>query len=270
MKIMKITLIVLLALTAGLFGFDRIRQNVTGAGEGPSIQCDGDILEISVLQPESDLLAGVTASDPQDGDLTDRILVGSVSKLIGNDTAKVTYLVFDSDNNSASRVRWIRYTDYRKPTLEVTAPLNFAAVSSGTIVKNLKATDVLDGDLSKSIRISVLSTTGRPNVYAVTAQVTNSMGDTALVQLPVIVEEYAAARPVVTLTEQLVYLSAGSGFDARSFLASAECAGRSVPLEDVTVEGTVDTDTPGNYWVYYSYTADGLTGLAILTVVISE
>lgn len=269
MRIIKIVLLALLVLTGCLFGYDRIRQSVTGAGEGPAIQCDSDILEISVRQPQSDLLAGVTASDPQDGDLTDRILVGSVSKLIGNDTAKVTYLVFDSDNNSASRVRWIRYTDYRKPTLEVKAPLNFAAVSSGTIVRNLKATDVLDGDISDSVRISVLSTTERPNVYAVTAQVTNGMGDTARVSLPVIVESYSEARPTVTLKEQLVYLDAGSRFDARSYLASAQCLGGSVPLADVNVEGGVDTDTPGDYWVYYSYTADGLTGLAILTVVIS-
>ena len=66
MRIIKIVLLALLVLTGCLFGYDRIRQSVTGAGEGPAIQCDSDILEISVRQPQSDLLGELAGSDLRD------------------------------------------------------------------------------------------------------------------------------------------------------------------------------------------------------------
>jgi hypothetical protein len=41
-----------------------------------------------------------------------------------------------------------------------------------------------------------------------------------------------------------------------------------VSLADVTVNNEVDTGNPGTYYVTYSYSANGSTGIAILTVVV--
>ena len=59
--------------------------------------------------------AEVSAYDNQDGDLTSGIVIGGISKLISDNTAKITYMVFDSDNNMARMTRLVKYTDYKKP-----------------------------------------------------------------------------------------------------------------------------------------------------------
>lgn len=268
MRTIKILLVILLLVTTGLFGITTIHQRTSGVRVRPEIRCDQTTLEISVQQPEADLLVGLTATDEQDGDLTDQIMVAGISKLISQDTAKVTYLVFDSDNNVASCTRQIRYTDYHRPILEVTAPLSFTAESSSAILQNLRAADVLDGDISSAIRISTLSDTADSNVLAVVVQVTNSLGDTSRVKLPVIIMDSDPSRPVITLREQLIYLEQGSRFDPADYLRSVTQAGHSLSTEDIAIENPVDTTTPGTYWVYYRYASDGSTGLAVLTVIV--
>ncbi len=268
MRTLKILLVILLVVTTGLFGITTIYQRTSGVNVRPEIYCDQATLEISVQQPESDLLVGLTATDEQDGDLTDQIIVAGISKLISEDTAKVTYLVFDSDNNVASCIRQIHYTDYHRPILEVTAPLCFAAKSSSAIIQNLRATDAVDGDISDAIRISTLGNTADSSVLSVVVQVTNSLGDTSRVKLPVIIMDSDPARPMITLQEQLIYLEQGSSFDPEDHLRSVTQAGHSLSTEDVTIENPVDTTVPGTYWVYYRCSSDGSNGLAVLTVIV--
>lgn len=268
MRFLRTSLLILLAVTACLYGYTRIQDRISGTSQGPKIRCDGEILQISAKDPEEKLLTGVTASDPQDGDLTDQILIGGISKLITNDTAKVTYLVFDSDHNVTSFVRYVQYTDYERPQLQLDAPLVFQSEKAVSVTKNLKATDVVDGDLSDSVRISTLSPTQWENVYNVVAQVTNSMGDTARLELPVLIQQEDWTRPVIQLTQNLIYLETDSEFDPAQYLHSVQEAGIAVSMESVQITHSVDTGKPGCYWVCYSYTSGGRTGMAFLTVVV--
>lgn len=235
----------------------------------PQISCPNEIMEISAADSEAVLLTGVTASDEQDGDLTDRVTVGGISKLITNDTAKVTYMVFDSDNNMASCVRWIRYVDYHRPVFEVTEPLVYATTEEVSMLSRLKATDVVDGDISKNIRVSTLEPTNNSEVFHVSIQVSNSVGDTATVTLPVMMLTSNPLRPEIHLTKSLVYVDQGSEFTSSAYLRSLRVPGVQQPsITDVTVENEVDTDTPGTYYVTYTYSANNCTGTAILTVVV--
>ena len=45
---------------------------------------------------------GVTASDEEDGDLTDQIVAGSFSRFVDPGVTGLTYVVFDSQGQSAS------------------------------------------------------------------------------------------------------------------------------------------------------------------------
>lgn len=264
MRILKIVLIALLVAVTAVYGVTRLQQSVSGVNVGPKISCDGTTLEVSVEDPDSVLLSGVTASDAQDGDLTGSIIVGGVSKLLRDDTAKVTYLVFDSDNNMAACTRYIRYTDYQRPVIRVTQALNFTSDGTAAMVKCMTAEDVIDGDISDEIRISTLSATDEEGLYSVVAMVTNSMGDTAQVKLPVLIQEADASRPRINLTEYLVYLEVGGEFDAMDYLQSMTVGGNTVTTDGVTVEDDVDTSVAGTYWVRYRYA----TGTTILTVVV--
>jgi hypothetical protein len=102
----------------------------------------------------------------------------------------------------------------------------------------------------------------------VAIQVTNSIGDTALLQVPVIVLKSNPMRPEILLKEQLVYLESGSSFDAASYLEALKVPGQNIPLSDVSISGDVDTEKAGTYYVYYSYASGNSVGTAILTVVV--
>ena len=269
MKILKISTIILLVLVMALFCVTSLFLQRSGTDVGPTISCDSDTLEISVADDETVLLTGVTARDKQDGDLTDQILIQGVSKFITDSTARVTYLVFDSDGNMASTSRYIRYTDYTAPHFSITSPLIYSSSESIALLDRVQATDAIDGDITDSIRVSNLVATSDAEIYTVDLLVTNSMGHTATVTLPIILESNSASRPDVYLTDYLVYLEKGSAFSASSYLQSVEAPnGQTCRLSDVQVTGLVDTNVPGTYMVYYRYYQDSMVGTAVLTVVV--
>lgn len=268
MKTIKQIVILMLILLAVANVGSHFYLGSTDRDVPPEISCPNDILEISASDSEEVLLSGITASDPQDGDLTDRITIGGISKLITKDTAKVTYLVFDSDNNMASCVRRIRYVDYQRPVFEVTEPLVYASTEDVSMLSRLKAIDVVDGDISHNIRVSTLEPTNHTEVFHVTIQVSNSVGDTSMLTLPVLMLESNPLRPEIQLSHSLVYVSQDSEFIPSAYLLSVQAPGLVPSVADVTVDNGVDTSKPGTYYVNYTYSANGSTGTAILTVVV--
>ena len=268
MKTIKQAILILLAVlivanVVSYFVLDTSNRKVP-----PRISCPSEVLEISASDSEADLLVDVTASDEQDGDLTNQITVGGISKLITNDTAKVTYLVFDSDNNMASCERRVRYVDYHRPTFEVTEPLIYASSEEVTMLSRLKAVDVVDGDISKNIRVSTLEPTDNSEIFNVTIQVSNSVGDTSWLTLPVLMLESNPLRPEIQLSDYLIYVDEGEKFTPSSYLLSLRVPGMQPSIADVTIDNEVDTGKPGTYYVSYTYSANGSTGTAILTVVV--
>lgn len=259
MRTIRWILAALLAVVTVLYAMNGISERISGRDEGPVLTCAEEVLEVSVRDEESVLLTGVTAMDKQDGDLTDEIIVGGVSKLIGGDTAKVTCLVFDSDDNMASCVRLIRYTDYRRPIITLNAPLEYATTDAARLLERVEVSDVIDGDLTVSARVSTLWPTEHSQVYSATIQATNSMGDTASVKVPVIIREENPSRPEVRLKSQIVYIDQGSAFDPMDYVTG----GRALEIQN-----DVDTTRTGCYWVWYFNNSGAVQGLAILTVVV--
>ena len=270
MRLIKNVLILVLLAVTALYAWQRVSTNLTDAKEPPVIECPAEPLVISVADAAETnrLLAGVTASDAQDGDLTNDILVAGVSKLITENTAKITYVVFDSDNNMASATRSVRYTDYHCPRFSLSEPLVYTFSQEILLLDRLQALDVIDGDITNAIRVSQMLATSDSEIYAVDVQVTNSMGDTAWLSLPVILLEGGGDRVEITLSSYLVYLEKGSGFHARNYLESATFAGETLDLENVHISGQVDTNTPGVYQVQYDAAYAGNAGKIILTVVV--
>lgn len=267
--IKQILILALVALLAGNIA-TAIYKGSSDRNDGPKIYCEED-LEISASAKESELYAGVTASDPQDGDLTHRIIIGGISKLISTNTAKVTYLVFDSDDNMATFVRRIHYTDYRKPTFSVDPkkPLVYVGSEEISVLDRVGAQDVIDGDISARVRVSTLAETIDPEVFDISVQVTNSMGDTAWLKLPVQMFPHDSGRPVVELDQYLVYWERNVEFDPMQFFGKVTLSdGSKGKRKDVKVDDAVDVSELGTYRVIYSYDDEGVVGKAILTVVV--
>ena len=268
MKLLKITLILLLIVLVVLYGDTFISQRLSGKDIGPEISCPEGMLEISVHDPEALLLADVTAFDKQDGELTGKVQILSISKLVTNDTAKVTYLVFDSHGNIDTLVRQIRYTDYSRPVFAIKRPLVYAENEPITLLDRLRVTDVIDGDITELVRVSTLSGTSDSEIYTVSVQVTNSMGDTGRLTLPVVLQKQTAYRPDIRLNTYLTYIRTGEDFRAQNYLTSLNTVEGTVDTSHVQITSTVDTSTPGTYYVYYRYAYNGTVGIAVLPVVV--
>lgn len=217
----------------------------------PVITCSSEVVEVRVGASDAALLEGVCASDDRDGDLTGEIMIKGVSQLITADTAKVTYIVFDSSNNMSTASRTVRYTNYEKPRFALDRPLIFLAGSKVHLLDRLSASDVIDGDLSDGIRVTTqnvdASTAG---VYSVTVQVTNSLGDVESLPLKVEIIGAGNVNPSVRLSEYIVYLSAGESFSPAGYITAPADAGT------VEIESGVDTSAPGIYEVTYTYRND--------------
>lgn len=264
MKILeRVTVIVFVAVLAvfiGVNAYTRMAVDTTP----PQISCGTDTIDISVSDPESVLLQGVTAKDDRDGDLTGSILIKGVTNLLSGNTARVSYVVFDSANNMATCQRTIRYTDYEKPRFALSQPLIYPEGGPVMVLDKLSAADSAGKDISDNISIVSqnidIYTAGQ---YFLTAQVSNSQGDIESVTLPVIIS--SAKKQLVELKEYLVYLDQGAGFNSGSYVSSVkDSAGAAYDLSHLSVEGQVDTSVPGTYYVSYSFQ----TCTVILTVVV--
>lgn len=265
--IQRILVILLVLLVAGQIATNAYQQS-QHRSDPPVISCPADVLDVSALDKKSVLLTDVKAVDPQDGDITHRIILGGISQLISEDMAKVTLIVFDSDNNMGSCTRLIRYRDYHRPRFEIISPLVCTTAEDISLSTRLAAKDVLDGDISNRIGISMLTATDNPEIYFITVHVSNSVRDIATQQLPLLMRNYNPQRPEIKLQEHLVYVEKDTQVDVRNNILSVWSMDGNVAATDVQIDGTVDTSKEGTYHVFYSY-GDGYgTGLAALTVVV--
>ena len=241
----------------------------------PEIRMDADVITVSAADGDEALLRGVTATDNRDGDITGTVLVDGVSQLTGPNAARVRYIVFDAAENAATASRTVVYSDYEAPRVFILQPLIYNVGDTIALRGRVIARDCLEGNITDRIRISSQDLSNRAaGVYHLTIWVMNKLGDVSTVTVPVIVREDDPAAPVVELKSYLTYLARGEEFDPKayfqSYYDSADSRARNY-YDHLEVSGEVDTDTPGTYEVVYSATnSDGLTGQAILTVVVEE
>ena len=265
MRTLKTILIICLVLVTAAFAAGQVYSRVVTDTVPPVITLDSDSITVSVEDGRDALLRGVTASDAKDGDLTGQIIVSGVSKLISNNTAKVSYMVFDKAGNMASATRYVVYSDYHRPRFMLTTPLVYSLGETVSITGRLQAQDAVDGDITSSIRVlssDIISST--EGVYNLTLQVINSLGDTAQVTLPVTIRAEADGDSAVKLRRYLVYVGLGDNFEPRNYIESVPAGS----VSDVRIDSNVDTQSAGCYLVTYTVTSGGRSSSALMTVVV--
>lgn len=269
MRFLRYSVIIIFCLSLIIFVSSIVKEYVNNDSSKPSLESDREVLEISCNYTPDQLLTGLKAYDEEDGDLTNQIIVGNLTRFIDKGTCNVTYAVFDSDNQSASLTRKVRFTDYHSPRFYASKPLVFNE-KSGNMTKlkeYLSVNDVLDGDLTDAIVYGTsnvnFSLTGD---YTYNFEVTNSFGDATTVQLPIhIIEEKNTID--IQLTSGIEYISLNQSFDPSQWLQSVKTSnGKSVSLKNVKITSNVDINTPGMYEIHYSITSGSETGETWLTV----
>ena len=271
MRYLRITAIIIFVFSLLFAGWAQYRYNSGLNADYPEISNSEELLEISTQDPEEEIFRGLSAKDATDGDLTDEIMVASVSHFLEPGTVNVKYVVFDSHNNATTLTRRVHYTDYTPPEFSLSKAPVYTVGSSFDLLDYIKVEDAIDGDISNNIRvISNMVNNYSEGTYPVVLEVSNSCGDT--VQITLRVAYFAKARTAtVNLRKYIVYVEQGERFNPQRWLTSVTDRDGAVLSKDaVEIQGNLDVNKPGCYQLIYSYDDGRLTGQSPLTVVVTE
>ena len=246
--------IFLVVLAVFIFSWARFKMSIDGTP--PKIEMSEKLIKVSVKAEDKDLLKNVSAKDSKDGDLKDSIIVESISQFIDkkNFISNITYAVEDSDHHVSKATRKIQYVDYTHPRFTLKEPLCLETGTDESVKDIIGATDCLDGNINRKVKIlsSTFSTLSSGD-STVTAQVTNSMGDTIKMKAHVIVRPTNVKAPTINLKENIVYLKKGAKFNELAQIKSVEnSAGKKISKKSVKVfNSTVNVKKTGCYYVEY-------------------
>ena len=230
--------------------------------KAPVIKISEEALEVSVSEPRSALLNGVTATDNRDGNVTASIVVEHVSLLDTDGRISVSYAAFDSSGNVSKATREAKFTDYQRPRFYLENPLIYTNANFD-VLGAVSAHDILDGDIQHRIRASSLSreSIAVEGIHEVEFSVSNSLGDTVSYVFPVEVIPADQYNAKLSLKEYLIYLPVGANFVPGNYLDTFTIRNEETILSNglpsnyhLQVGNTVNTSEPGVYTVSYKVT----------------
>jgi putative cell wall-binding protein/alpha-tubulin suppressor-like RCC1 family protein len=168
-----------------------------------------------------DAMAGVTATDNADGDLTAAISIdGSV------DTAKpgvysLTYTVADSAGNRAEASRTVTVFDNVAPIISGIGDLEISLGDSFDPKKGVFVRDNVDGDLTFALEVSGKVDTSKPGTYQLVYSVMDSAGNRVEQnRTVVVVDTVAPMAPSVNKVSDLDMAVTGTAENGASVIAT--------------------------------------------------
>ena len=277
---LKLILFAVMIIVCVVYVFNKFVLMQSLDNSAPEITFGQDVLEVSVAVTEEELLADASAADKKDGDVSNTVIIESMSKLLENNERIVTYAAFDGDNNVGKAERRIRYTDYTSPKFSMEEPLKASSltIDLSELLNPLRVTDCIDGDLTSQMIISNtniqgMSSEGFSATYEV--QVTNSCGDVASLVLPVEIKlnektNVSGGYAQLELSEYLVYVKKDGSIDYQKYVESAMVNGEVCTSEYISIESDVDYSKPGTYVATYTLEKDEAVTTVDLIIVVEE
>ena len=192
-------------------------------------------------------LEGVSASDIENGNLTNKITYESDVNPDKEGTYKVTYKVVDNSNFHASKTITVKVISAELPII----------TAEDKEVKQFEEFDYMDGvsakaydgtDLTDDITYEQTVNTDVADTYEVTYKVKDSKGKevSKTINVTVIPNE----KPVINVSDKEIYLN--SDFDPLEGVTASDA--EDGPIENIEYRGEVKTDTVGDYKVTYIVT----------------
>ena len=192
-------------------------------------------------------LEGVSASDVENGNLTNKITYESNVNPNKEGTYKVTYMVVDNSNFHASKTITVKVISAEMPII----------TASDREVKQFEEFDYMDGvsakaydgtDLTDSITYEETVDTDVADIYEVTYKVKDSKGKevSKTIKVTVIPNE----KPVINASDKEVYLN--SEFDPLEGVSAYDA--EDGEIKDIEYKGEVKTDEVGDYKITYTVT----------------
>ncbi len=276
MRILRIIVVVVssvILVMGTIFYFTNLGKNTA-----PVISCSaGDVIEASVNTTDQELLQYVTASDEQDGDITNKIKVVRKNYFVLPKTIMVTYAVCDNDNNFATYKQKVLFSDYKPPEIQLTNDLMMPSGYHYNLSLYVKANDIIDGDITQYVKLISSNFSNSEGRYPVNIKVSNSMADSTEITLDAIVTPKDYADLKIKLTKYIEYMKVGEQPDYKQYIKSiTNRTQKNYSLDQIQIDTSfVDASKPGVYDVYYTIGAvDGNIEEAVtvtrLVVVVSE
>lgn len=264
MRKLKVFSVLLLLASIGAFVLFQMYSRVVRDNTPPVVSCDTEEITVPMEASEKDLLQGVTAKDRRSGDVTDTIVIESLSGFTDEGTRIITYAAVDKSMNVGRCERTLKYEDYEPPVFKMNAPLCFAEGSQMDILSCMEAESALDGSLTANIKYTLEKTvnTTMPGNYPVEFRVMDSGGKTVYLKTDIEIYEREYAGIEIELKDYLVYVNKGEDFKAKSYFKKADREG------ELKIHSNVDTSKEGVYMVDYLVEGTGTGGKSRLVVVV--
>lgn len=288
MRKVRIGICIIFVISCIVFAGYVIGENLTADTNAPTISFEQEILELDLLAGEDNLLAGVIATDKEDGDLSGQVQVISISRFVKDFERTVKYIVFDHANNSTQAERTVRYKGYSKPEIHVKTPLRVTLDDAYDyeIPIQAGAQDLIDGDLTDRVRVTYMNDYwDREGIYELSYWVENSAGDSRQLTLQYEVYDHRSISELgkyyPVLSDYVLYTKVGEELDLRSYVIGLMNGnvdylfGETEEMEDISADSVdinangVNYAKAGMYTVEFTYTSrsgDSATTLAYVLV----
>ena len=190
-------------------------------------------------------MEGVSASDKENGDLTNKIIYEGVVDTNKAGNYKVTYTVSDSSNFHASKEINVKVVGGTAPILEV-SDKKIIQFEEFDYMKDVKATDN-SGDITSNITYEGIVDTNKVGIYNVKYKASNVFGTTEkVVKVEIILNE----KPVIEVADKNIFLN-----DSFNYLEGVKAYDKEdgdLTSKIVIEENNVDASKIGEYSVVYS------------------
>ena len=201
-----------------------------------------------------DPMAGVTAFDKEDGDLTSSIKVTGTVDTSETGTYELTYTVEDSTGAKAegNRVITVMKEEERAPEFQGISDTTIFEGDAFDPMADVTATDAKGNDLTSEITVEGEVNVGEPGRYELTYKVASESGVEATATRVVTVE--AEEAPIFSGINDKT-ISVGDSFDAKAGVSAIDGRGNEISSENIEVTGEVNTSEAGQYTLTYKATS---------------
>lgn len=190
-------------------------------------------------------LEGVTASDKENGNLTNKIIYEGAVDTNKAGNYKVTYTVADNSNFHVNKEINVKVVGGAAPILEA-SDKKIIQFEDFDYMKDVKATDN-SGDITSNITYEGIVNTNKAGIYNVKYKVSNAFGTTEkTVKVEVILNE----KPVIEAADKNIFLN--DNFNYLEGVRASDKEDGDLTSKIVIEENNVDTSITGEYRVVYS------------------
>lgn len=204
-----------------------------------------------------DLIAGVTVLTADGKEYSNMGLFTTIKSSKMPNEKIIEYAITDSNGKQVTAERTLKLSsDYSGPSIDLSDEPTGVSQSDLARIEDLlveegilHADDGFGRDISSSVT-SEASPIADTDQYEIALSVTNMLNDSYVKKFYVTVSDAGTtptSGPVLTLTKTDVFLEVGDSFTFQDYIESAKDDDGTELFQSISVNGSVDTNTPGTY-----------------------